>query len=189
MEEEKHFSIKNQKMLIANIALVCVLLFLLVLYIFSNINFKRIESNLNLKNEQISSLNNSITKLRKENNEYSERISKYEKQISFMDKHVAICVLDGSGLYHRYGCKQFDWNKSFSFFIYNDRQASNEGFSPCHYCSSLDNTKDEKTEIVYITTTGSMYHRENCSYLKSKNAITREEAIKQGYSACSRCKP
>jgi len=43
---------------------------------------------------------------------------------------------------------------------------------------------------VYITNTGSKYHRESCSYLKqSKIAIDESDAIARGYTACSRCNP
>lgn len=42
---------------------------------------------------------------------------------------------------------------------------------------------------VYITKTGSKYHRDGCSYLKSKIAIDKNSAISSGYSACSRCNP
>jgi len=44
-------------------------------------------------------------------------------------------------------------------------------------------------EIVYVTNTGRMYHRENCSYLSnSKKAISLGEAI-ISYSPCSVCNP
>lgn len=43
--------------------------------------------------------------------------------------------------------------------------------------------------IVYVTRTGSKYHRGSCSYLKSSIEKTLEQAIKAGYSPCSRCKP
>jgi endonuclease YncB( thermonuclease family) len=44
-------------------------------------------------------------------------------------------------------------------------------------------------EIVYITNTGRMYHRETCSYLSSsKLAISLAEAVKS-YTPCSVCKP
>jgi len=44
-------------------------------------------------------------------------------------------------------------------------------------------------EIVYITNTGKMYHRETCSYLSSsKIAISLAEAVKS-YSPCSVCNP
>ena len=43
--------------------------------------------------------------------------------------------------------------------------------------------------IVYVTNSGSKYHQEWCSYLKSSNAISLENAINQGYTPCSRCNP
>lgn len=44
------------------------------------------------------------------------------------------------------------------------------------------------SETVYITDTGEKYHRLGCQYLReSCIAIPRNEAISQGYTACSRC--
>jgi DNA/RNA endonuclease G (NUC1) len=44
--------------------------------------------------------------------------------------------------------------------------------------------------IVYITKTGEKYHTATCSYLgKSKIPIYLSDAICQGYTPCSRCKP
>ena len=145
--------------------------------------------------EQINKLHSTISSKTQELNKYKEKIAEFNKQIKFMDDHVAICPNDGSGLYHKYGCEHLDTS---SFMIYNTEQAPNEGYSPCFYCSELSNTysswdaykeEREKTEIVYVTDTGSKYHRSGCSYLKSKNAITKDKAINQGYSACSRCNP
>jgi len=43
---------------------------------------------------------------------------------------------------------------------------------------------------VYITKTGTKYHRATCSYLRSsKIPIPLSEAIARGYTPCSRCKP
>ena len=43
---------------------------------------------------------------------------------------------------------------------------------------------------VYITRTGSKYHRDGCQYLRnSKIEIDKKEAIENGYTACSRCNP
>ena len=43
---------------------------------------------------------------------------------------------------------------------------------------------------VYITNTGSKYHRSTCSYLRrSKIGISEDDAIAQGYTPCSRCNP
>ena len=43
---------------------------------------------------------------------------------------------------------------------------------------------------VYITKTGEKYHTATCSYLrKSKIPISLSDAIRQGYTPCSRCNP
>lgn len=43
---------------------------------------------------------------------------------------------------------------------------------------------------VYVTNTGSKYHKSWCSYLKqSKHAIDKNKAISRGYTACSICNP
>jgi hypothetical protein len=45
-------------------------------------------------------------------------------------------------------------------------------------------------QTVYITKTGAKYHTDGCRYLsKSKIAIDLNDAINQGYGACSVCKP
>ena len=44
--------------------------------------------------------------------------------------------------------------------------------------------------IVYVTRTGSKYHRDGCGSLsKSKIEITLKEAVEEGYEPCKRCKP
>lgn len=145
--------------------------------------------------ESVANYKQIVVDKNKKISEYQSKLAKYENQIEFMDKYVAICPLDGSGLYHKYNCEHLD--KS-SFVIFNIAQVANEGYSPCNYCkdastvnSSWEQYKEnrENSEIVYVTNTGSKYHRSNCSYLKSKNSITKEKAIQQGYSACSRCNP
>lgn len=43
-------------------------------------------------------------------------------------------------------------------------------------------------EIVYVTNTGTKYHKDGCSSLSaSKIPISLSDAIAQGYTACSRC--
>jgi methylphosphotriester-DNA--protein-cysteine methyltransferase len=47
-----------------------------------------------------------------------------------------------------------------------------------------------EAQTVYITKTGSKYHRTSCQYLrKSKFAVTMKEAVERGYEACSVCEP
>lgn len=43
--------------------------------------------------------------------------------------------------------------------------------------------------IVYVTDTGSCYHREDCTYLSSSHSMTISYAESCGYRACSRCQP
>lgn len=41
---------------------------------------------------------------------------------------------------------------------------------------------------VYVTRTGTRYHRQNCSSLKSSSIpASLDEAIKKGYTPCQRC--
>ena len=47
-----------------------------------------------------------------------------------------------------------------------------------------------ESSIVYITNTGSKYHRDGCQYLRqSQHAITLGSALEEGYSPCSKCNP
>ncbi|WP_027399174.1 hypothetical protein [Anaerovorax odorimutans] len=52
-------------------------------------------------------------------------------------------------------------------------------------------TQSQNNELtVYITKTGSKYHRDGCRYLRqSKISISKSEAINQGYTPCSVCNP
>lgn len=54
--------------------------------------------------------------------------------------------------------------------------------------SSSPSTSQSYSVTVYVTKTGSKYHRSTCSYLRqSKIAISLDSAKSQGYTACSRC--
>jgi competence protein ComEC len=61
--------------------------------------------------------------------------------------------------------------------------------------SKLENTNGGTTSnnsktTVYITETGTKYHKDGCSYLKkSKIKITLKDAKDKGLEACGRCKP
>lgn len=48
----------------------------------------------------------------------------------------------------------------------------------------------ESQGTVYVTKSGTKYHREGCSYLSGgRTALGLADAKAQGYSPCSRCKP
>jgi hypothetical protein len=42
---------------------------------------------------------------------------------------------------------------------------------------------------VYVTRTGTKYHRAGCSYLKSSIPMLLSKAKAEGYTPCSRCNP
>jgi hypothetical protein len=51
-------------------------------------------------------------------------------------------------------------------------------------------SKSDSNPTVYVTRTGSHYHRFGCQYLaKSSIPISLEDAINRGELPCSRCKP
>ena len=57
-------------------------------------------------------------------------------------------------------------------------------------CSSSDKQPEPKSNIVYITNTGSKYHLSDCRHLsKSKIEIKKDKAINKGYEPCKVCKP
>lgn len=50
--------------------------------------------------------------------------------------------------------------------------------------------EEDSGNYVYITDTGTKYHRHGCSYLKSSShKITIEKAKSSGKTPCSKCKP
>lgn len=60
--------------------------------------------------------------------------------------------------------------------------------APTVVSSTISSSTGSDGEIVYITATGSKYHRSGCSYLsKSKISISLSSAKAKGYTACSRC--
>lgn len=67
-----------------------------------------------------------------------------------------------------------------------------DGYGDCLYDYDIDDpdyaSPQTTEETVYITTSGSKYHRSGCSYLrKSQIAISLSDAKSRGYTACSRC--
>lgn len=67
---------------------------------------------------------------------------------------------------------------------------SEEEPSSSDQTSSTSSQSEQQTITVYITDTGSKYHRSGCRYLwNSSNAVTLSNAKSWGYSPCSVCDP
>lgn len=56
------------------------------------------------------------------------------QKAAFLDEYIALIQSDGSTLYHRLDCPNFDSNAGF--FAYNIAAAEQEGYSPCTKCHS-----------------------------------------------------
>ena len=75
--------------------------------------------------------------------------------------------------------------------LQTEARENNRGLWAKNQESSRPQYKDKPTsdEIVYVTRTGTKYHREGCRYLsKSMISISLEDAVKS-YSPCSVCNP
>lgn len=58
---------------------------------------------------------------------------------------------------------------------------------PAHAATGWSAERDQS--IVYVTNTGSKFHRDGCRYLKSRIPMRRAEAIRAGYEPCKVCRP
>lgn len=70
------------------------------------------------------------------------------------------------------------------------KETSSANKSTNSQISSQEEQPSKKDEItVYITETGTKYHKDGCRYLKSKIPMSLSEAKETGYKPCSVCKP
>lgn len=57
--------------------------------------------------------------------------------------------------------------------------------------ANTESEQKKETTTVYVTKSGSCYHKRSCSTLSRSKTIysmTRKEAKSKGYRACSKCK-
>jgi len=142
---------------------------------------------------------------------YLEEFRKYEREArekqrglwaprkeKEQSENITVYVTRTGKKYHREGCRYLRKSK----IPISLKDAIKRGYTPCSVCNPPTlkiNTpivkRQEKKElseqiIVYITRTGSKYHRGGCSYLRrSRIPITLKEACARGYTSCSRCRP
>ena len=83
----------------------------------------------------------------------------------------------------------FTWGNTTTS-ISNNVEPQPQIQSPPIIINPSSQTTQNQTITVYITRTGTKYHRGSCSYLKkSKIPISLKDAKAQGYTPCSRCRP
>ncbi len=107
-----------------------------------------------------------------------------------------VYITNSGKKYHGSGCRYLA--KSSIPISLTDAVA--RGYAPCSVCkpsgipasqtTQIQKPQEEQDQIVYITRTGSKYHKASCQYLRSSAIpIPKKEAISKGYSPCSRCRP
>lgn len=117
--------------------------------------------------------------------------------LSFEDNTGLVCLpnnkntlfygaLTNNGLIDElYGVVLNEGEKSFVYIENNASFQSDEATLKNETSTFEENNNVKK---VYITSSGTKYHNENCAYLtKSKIEMTIKEAKEKGYLPCSRC--
>ena len=114
-----------------------------------------------------------------------------------MRKLLLVCFVPVLLFCSACGISQSDYDAAVSA-AYEDGQENGyeEGYSDGYDEGVTDGYDDGYAEAlgiqdpVYITFSGSKYHRSWCSYLSQSAIMTsRSNAIARGYTPCSRCNP
>lgn len=133
-----------------------------------------LQSQLEEKDSEIASLKQSV-----------DTASTYEGQIKELEKQVESLKEENTTLQSKVTNLEIAADSSSSKA--SDSAKSSDSTANM---DTPDNSSTGSGTIVYITNTGEKYHLGSCSYLRqSKIEIDKEDAIAQGYSACSRCHP
>ena len=132
---KQYFRIKSVKHVICYTFLIGIVLSLLcVIYVrdmqhaeaYSKLNEEKENLSVIIKNKdiEIDSLETVASQLR-------SALSSARIQISFFDKHVVFVSDDGTRLYHKYECDNFDTSH---FWAFNTEAAINKGYKQCPEC-------------------------------------------------------
>jgi len=83
------------------------------------------------------------------------------------------------------------YNRKTGGYHYHNRPKNSNPTDTTPKQNELDQAdEDNIKKVVYVTKTGSKYHRGTCHYLRySKYPISKKKAIEQGYLPCKVCRP
>ena len=143
-----------------------------------------ISSSTNVALEEATQENNDeqIINLTNQLNEANEKISSLEKQLDEKNQYVL-------NLESQVGSLTAEKSQAEAQIGILQQQLSAKSSSATSSSGSTS-SGTSTSYTVYITNTGSKYHRSGCSYLRqSSHAIDKNSAISQGYTPCSRCNP
>lgn len=123
---------------------------------------------------------------------------KEEEKKTEVSEETIVYITRTGKKYHTEDCRYLSKSK----IPITLKEAIQRGYTSCSVCSppliEIEKPKVEEKKVadasasitVYITKTGSKYHRGSCSYLRrSKIPISLKDACARGYTPCSRCNP
>lgn len=143
-------------------------------------NLKESDSSLNSELSSLSSKKNELTSVLSSKNGVKAAMSEYNSNKTTYTNQITQLNTDIENLDNSINQKQSELNKKMA-----EKQAR---LAAERAAAQKASSNAASGQTVYITNTGSKYHRAGCSYLrKSKIPISLEDAQNSGYSPCSRC--
>lgn len=116
-------------------------------------------------------------------NIHTKRIETYKSNIKTLENKVSSLEIKRDLLEEEKNNLQEENDK-----LYKEIKTLDKTIEAINRKSTKTTKKKTKSVTVYVTNTGSKYHKSWCSYLnQSKIPITLKKAKAQGYTPCSRC--
>lgn len=140
------------------------------------------------KKENLNNTLNSKADVQKAIDEYNASKTDYNNQISQLNNDITSLDSDIQS-----SQKELDEKKAAAEKAAAEKAAAEKAAQEKAAAEAKANAvsqNDNQSYTVYITNTGSKYHSSGCQYLKkSKIAISKDKAVAQGYTPCSKCHP
>lgn len=117
------------------------------------------------------------------------------EELSFYESAIAFVINNDRTYYHTIKCSTFE--EANSYHAYNVRAAENRGYK-AHSCFPAEQVSSSKSDMsdevsasktVYITPSGTKYHKKSCKYVKKSGIPKPLNDVKGEYSPCSVCNP
>ncbi|MDY4429678.1 hypothetical protein [Evtepia sp.] len=128
---------------------------------------------------EIDDLNSTISRLESSGGDKDSRIQELEAEVETLEEQVETLEAQLAEKSSS-SASQSTGSSSGQTVSQSSGSASSSG--------SSSSSSETQSQTVYITRTGSKYHRNGCQYLRqSQIAISLSDAKARGYTACSRC--
>ena len=145
---------------------------------------------------QTSSQSTSTVQTTKDTEASSEITSEENDNTSSDIKEITVYITETGEKYHKDGCKYLSKSK----IPISLSEAVSEGYGACSVCKppvleAAPTVTEKKVQVeeeeitVYVTKTGSKYHRAGCRYLSKSSVPISLSDAKSMYSPCSVCDP